>query len=151
VSIEIRPEPIHRVREVRHVVLRPHQRLEDTVFDHDADADALHLGASIDGRLVAVATIAREPEPGDDDARAWRVRGMATLAEHRGRGLGGELVERCVDHARERHATSVWLNARIGAVAFYERHGFAADGGSFEVAGIGTHVRMRRRVDGASR
>jgi GNAT superfamily N-acetyltransferase len=69
---------------------------------------------------------------------------MATLPEHRGRGLGGELLERCVDHARRRGATVVWLNGRTGAISFYERHGFAGDGVTFEVTGLGPHVRLRR-------
>jgi GNAT superfamily N-acetyltransferase len=146
VSPEIRPAQIDVVCEVRHLVLRPHQRPEELVFEHDLDEDALHLGAFEDGEAVAVSTITREPPPGEDDPDAWRVRGMATLPEHRGRGIGGALLERCVEHARERGGVLVWLNGRTPATAFYERHGFVAAGEVFDVPPIGPHRRFRRSL-----
>src|SRR5215210_7918210 len=105
--LEIRPAPVDEVRVLRHLVLRPHQRPEEIVYEHDDD-DALHFGAYVDGSLVAVASIAREDPPMDLAGRvgsdraidAWRIRGMATLPEHRGAGLSGELLERCITHAR---------------------------------------------------
>ena len=145
-SVEIRPAPLEVVRVLRHEVLRPHQRPEDLVYEHDLDADALHVAAFEDAVAVAVASITREPPPGDDDPRAWRVRGMATRLDHRDRGLGGELLVRCVAHARERGATVVWLNGRVPARAFYERHGFAPSGDVFEPPGLGPHLRFSRRL-----
>jgi GNAT superfamily N-acetyltransferase len=144
VATEIRPAPLDAVREIRHVVLRPHQRPDEIVYEHDADADALHLGAYVDGALVAIASLTREPPPRADDPTAWRVRGMATLPAHRDRGLGGELLERCIEHARERGGTWVWLNGRVPASRFYERHGFAARGHVFEPPHLGPHREFRR-------
>jgi GNAT superfamily N-acetyltransferase len=148
-SLEIRAAPLEDIRILRHLVLRPHQRPEDIVYEHDADADALHLGAYLGGALVAVASIARDTLPPDlggpsGPAAAWRVRGMATLREHRGVGSGGALLERCVEHARSHGATVVWLNGRVPARAFYERHGFVASGDVFELAGLGPHLRFSR-------
>jgi len=129
-SPEIRSAPLGEVRVLRHLVLRPHQRPEEIVYEHDGDADALHVGAYVDGALVAVASISRGDAPADlatgTDDEAWRIRGMATLPEHRGAGLGGELLERCIAHALARGAGVVWLNGRVPARSFYERHGFVA-------------------------
>ena len=150
--LEIRPAPLDEVRVLRHLVLRPHQRPEEIVFEHDDDADALHLGAYVGGSLVAVASIARDDTPADLAGRvgsdraidAWRIRGMATLPEHRGAGLGGELLARCIAHARSRGATLVWLNGRVPARRFYERHGFIASGDVFEPPNLGPHLRFSR-------
>jgi GNAT superfamily N-acetyltransferase len=143
---EIRSATIQDVSRLRHELLRPHQRPEELVFEHDLDDDALHLGAFDGETLVAIASITREPPPGEDEARSWRVRGMATLPAHRDRGIGGELLERCVAHALERGARFVWLNGRTPATRFYERHGFVARGGEFELPGIGSHREFRRSL-----
>jgi predicted GNAT family N-acyltransferase len=45
--------------------------------------------------------------------------------------------------AKERGMREVVLNAQIQASAFYERHGFLAEGESFLDAGI-AHLRMRK-------
>jgi GNAT superfamily N-acetyltransferase len=145
-NVEIRPADLAQVRRVRHLVLRPHQRPEDLVYGGDDGPGALHLGAFEADRLVAIASITREPPPGSEDAAAWRVRGMATLPELRGRGIGGELLETCVAHARSHGGSFVWCNGRIGARAFYGRHGFAVARGPFEIPGIGPHVELRRSL-----
>jgi GNAT superfamily N-acetyltransferase len=93
---------------------------------------------------VAVASLTREPPPGSDDPTAWRLRGMATLPAARGRGLGGRLLEACLDHARARGGASVWCNARTRALVFYERHGFVAAGEPFDLPGLGPHLELRR-------
>jgi GNAT superfamily N-acetyltransferase len=146
VTLEIRPAPMDVVCRLRHLILRPHQPPEDLVFEHDLDADALHLGAFEDDEPVAVASITREPPPREDDAAAWRVRGMATIATHRDRGIGGELLERCVAHARARGGAFVWLNGRTPAARFYERHGFVARGDVIDVPAIGPHLEFRRSL-----
>jgi GNAT superfamily N-acetyltransferase len=146
VSIEIRPADLDAVRELRHRLLRPRQRPEELVYPGDGAPDALHLGAFEDGALVAIASIVRQAPPGSDDPAAWRVRGMATLPEARNRGIGARLLGRCVEHARSRGGSLVWCNGRVGARAFYERHGFEAVRGPFEIAGIGPHLELRRAL-----
>jgi predicted GNAT family N-acyltransferase len=66
---------------------------------------------------------------------------MAVLAGWRGRGVGSALLGLLVDAARARGLPAVYLNAQLGAVAFYVRHGFAATGPVFLEAGI-PHRRM---------
>ena len=144
--IEYRAANLDDVRWLRHVVLRPHQRPEELAVDGADEPDALHLGAFEDGALVGIASIARDAPPGSDDPDAWRVRGMAVLSEHRGRGIGGELLERCIEHAAARGATLVWCNGRVPAQRFYEDHGFAVVRGPWEMADIGPHVELRRAL-----
>jgi ribosomal protein S18 acetylase RimI-like enzyme len=94
--------------------------------------------------VVAVATVTPEPHPDDPRDGDWRVRGMATAPEARSRGHGAALVAACLDHARREGGRRAWCNARVGAIALYERAGFVREGDVFEEPGIGPHVRMAR-------
>ncbi len=131
-------------RPLRHSVLRPRETIAALAWPHDDAPDTGHFGGFVDGAMVATATIHREAQPGIDDARAWRLRGMATAAPLRGQGYGGALVEACVAYAVERGASRVWCNARTGATRFYLTHGFRVEGQPFELPEIGPHVRMVR-------
>jgi ribosomal protein S18 acetylase RimI-like enzyme len=73
---------------------------------------------------------------------------MATESCARGRGIGRELLERCSRHAAAKGGDRLWCNARVGARRFYERAGFAVEGAPFELAGIGRHYLMSRRLHG---
>jgi ribosomal protein S18 acetylase RimI-like enzyme len=75
--------------------------------------------ARLDGRVVGVATW----QPGE---RAELV-SLGVLADHRGQGIGGRLVERVVEEARGSGSAVVWLvttNDNLDALALYQRHGF---------------------------
>lgn len=68
---------------------------------------------------------------------------MAVLAAHRGQGVGAALLTALIERAREVGLASVCLHAQTHARAFYERHGFVAQGAVFIEAGI-PHVMMSR-------
>lgn len=145
-AIELGPLALADVLLFRQRLLRPHQRVNEVEFEGDRRPGALHVGAFVGGRLAGVASVLPDAHPDRSDRGAWRIRGMAVDEGVRGRGLGGALLERCVDHARSHGAASVWCNARIGAVPFYERHAFVVQGDVFDVDVIGPHVRMTRDV-----
>jgi GNAT superfamily N-acetyltransferase len=145
-AVEVRPVALEDVLPVRQRILRPHQRVEDVEFEGDRRAGALHVGAFVADRLVGAASILPHAHPVLADPNTWRVRGMAVDDDVRDRGIGGALLDRCLDHARSRGARLVWCNARIGAVRFYERHAFVSEGAAFDVDLIGAHVRMRRTL-----
>jgi GNAT superfamily N-acetyltransferase len=146
--LEIREIRAADARPIRHAVLRPHQQPHEIVFEGDDAPDTLHVGAFEEGRLVGIATVVRQaPEDEDgDEAGSWRVRGMATVPDVRGRGYGAALLERCLEHARAHGGTWVWCNARVGAAGFYRRLGFDARGDAFEVQAIGPHLFMWRAL-----
>jgi predicted GNAT family N-acyltransferase len=68
---------------------------------------------------------------------------MAVLKEWRGQGVGGALLARLVEAARERGDTEVALASQTHAEDFYRAHGFVAEGTEFLDAGI-PHRTMRR-------
>jgi ribosomal protein S18 acetylase RimI-like enzyme len=96
-----------------------------------------------DATLLAVGSILLESPPWDpQDDRAWRVRGMATRPSTRSSGFGGQVLVTLVAHAESNSASFVWCTARIGAVSFYERHGFTARGAAGRLPGLGEHQTM---------
>jgi ribosomal protein S18 acetylase RimI-like enzyme len=120
-------------------VLRPHQTVAE-LASHEPP-DCLAVGAFESGRLVAVGLIGPEGEPGE-----WRVRGMATLPDFRGRGAGSAILAALLDHAREQGAGAVWANVRTPAITLYERAGLEVASERFELPEIGPHVVMRGRL-----
>lgn len=115
---------------VRHGVLRPNLPLESAKYPEDNDPEVFHLAAR-DERGAVIGCVTFLPEPFEGRERSWRFRGMATLAEHRNRGLGGEILEAGIAEAAKRGAERVWCNGRTAARAFYVRHGFVTVGAEF--------------------
>jgi predicted GNAT family N-acyltransferase len=76
-----------------------------------------------------------------------RIGRMAVLAPHRGRGVGGALLDRLLQLARERGLPEVFLDAQVVAIPFYERRGFRSHGPVFDDAGI-PHRKMSLRLTG---
>lgn len=62
------------------------------------------------------------------EADSLELERIYVLAAHAGRGLGGMLLQKAVQIARERGKISLWLGVwteNQNAIAFYKRHGFA--------------------------
>jgi predicted GNAT family N-acyltransferase len=134
-------------RALRDAVLRP-ELPPGSIYPGDDAADTLHLGAFVEGALVAVATLCREPMPGEQSTTSWRLRGMATLAQYRGRGLGQELAQRCIAYAAEQEGTAVWCTSRIATVPFYQVLGFVECGEPFRLPQYSdaVYIRMTRSL-----
>jgi len=137
-QLSVRPIPLAQTRALRHAVLRPHQSIAELAAHEPPDAFA--VGAFASGELVGVGFVGP-----DSDPCSWRVRGMATAPEARGRGAGtavlGELMRHAVDHG----AARVWCNARVRARSLYERAGLEVVSEEFEISEIGPHLVMEWR------
>ena len=124
----VRSITVLEARVLRDAILRPGLPAGGSVYPGDDAGDTLHLGAFEGNRLVAVSTICREVPPGTVRAHAWRLRGMASVAEVRGQGVGRRLARSCIEHAREHGAEIVWCSSRQESVGFYEGLGFVVVG-----------------------
>ena len=138
-DLDLRSIPLADTRELRREVLRPYMSL-DELAGHEPSG-AVAFGAFEDDDLIAVGLVGPEGEPGD-----WRIRGMATKAEARGRGAGTKVLRALVQHAVDHGATRLWCNARTPALSLYERAGFSATSEEFETPRIGPHYRMELRT-----
>lgn len=141
-ELVIRAIPFPDTRALRQAILRPHQSLDELAAHEPGDGYA--AGAFDGGSLVAVGFIGPDGDPG-----AWRVRGMATVPEARGRGAGTAVLDALVTHARDQGATRIWCNARTPARSLYERAGFAVTSDEFEIPHIGPHIVMERNIAAA--
>ncbi|MEX0876468.1 MAG: GNAT family N-acetyltransferase [Phycisphaerales bacterium] len=133
------------IRPVRQRVLRPHQRAEELVYPGDDDRETFHLAAVRNGEILAILSMYRHAQPPSDpfdEPKAWRIRGMASVPEARGTGLGRVLVEAARDRVWRVSTDPIWCNARENAFGFYEKLGFGIVGGIFEIEGIGPHAVM---------
>ena len=83
--------------------------------------------AELDGELVGMVNLVlfeRMPKPGRPDSR-WGYLGNAfVLAAHRDRGVGAQLIEALVAHARELGCVRIVLSPSDRSVPFYQRAGF---------------------------
>ena len=89
-----------------------------------------------------------EAAPGDwSEATTWRLRGMATRADLQGKGIGSMVLKAALEHVGTEGGELIWCNARVSALAFYERAGFRTWGEPWEIPGHGPHVVMWRRIE----
>ena len=70
---------------------------------------------------------------------------MAVLKDWRNRGLGGLMLQRLIEKARQRGDKRIVLSAQVHAVPFYRAHGFVPQGSEYMEAGI-RHQQMVRRL-----
>jgi predicted GNAT family N-acyltransferase len=134
------------VRPLRHDVLRAGRPPEDAVWPLDDHPAAGHVAVRLAGKVVSVGSVLPSAPPwAPGRADAWRVRGMATAEERRDRGLGAGVLGALLEHVRRSGGHLVWCEARLGAVALYERAGFRAVGERFMAEGA-EHIRMWREL-----
>jgi len=113
--------------------------LEEEVDEHDADA--LHLVAIDDGRVVATCRLVA-------DGATVKLGRVAVAASARRRGLASRLLAEGENHARALGAERIALAAQAGALALYERAGYTPYGERFMDAGI-EHLMMEKRLGAA--
>jgi predicted GNAT family N-acyltransferase len=103
----------------------------------------LHLAArTVDGRLVGVVRFAPVPCPWREARAPWQLRGMATDPTVRGTGAGRALVAEGLARVAALGGDLVWCDARVPAVGFYERMGFAVVTEQFDKPEGGPHRGM---------
>lgn len=136
--------------DLRRRVLRATTPSDEVEFDGDDAPDTIHLGVVDAGRIVAISTWMTRSCVDHVDRPARQLRGMATDPAEQGRGLGTLLLRAGVARATATGAELVWANARVGAYAFYLRHGFEFAGPEFVEADTGiVHRRIVQRLGSA--
>ena len=130
---------------LRHIVLRPNQTLADCSYPNDDSAGTYHIGGFLDERLVVIASVTQECEQRFEtfsSSNQYRLRGMATELEMRGRGFGTAVLSACLERCWSEGGETFWCNARTSAAEFYQKKGFSTLPEEFEIPGIGAHLVM---------
>jgi predicted GNAT family N-acyltransferase len=124
------------LRAVRREVFVLEQHVPEALEWDGIDEDCRHvLAVDADGRPVGTGRLLPDGHIGR----------MAVLAAHRGRGVGGGMLDRLLGIAQARGDREAILSAQTHAVGFYRRFGFEVTSGEFIDAGI-PHVEMRRQL-----
>ncbi|MFW2403167.1 MAG: GNAT family N-acetyltransferase [Gammaproteobacteria bacterium] len=125
--------------ELRQEILRVPLGLNLYDEDLDAEKNHVHIGLFDGDRLAGGAILIRH-----DDA-VGQLRQMLVVPDLRNRGLGRGIVDGVEAAARARAMPTLFLHARLIAVDFYRRCGFATVGDEFISHGI-PHVRMEKSL-----
>ncbi len=115
-------------------------------FNGDFDENTFHLGAFKDGKLVAVSSYMKERNANFKGTQ-YQLRGMATLIEYQGLGLGKLMLQEAFSILKELKTNCLWCNARIKAVNFYEKLGLQTYGEKFEIKYVGDHYVMFKYLE----
>jgi len=134
------------VLSIRNEVLREGRlTLDECRFPTDNMEGAFHLGYDIDEQLATVASFFPQSY-GNYTGLGYQLRGMATLKQYRGKGLGTLLVNFAIVYLQGQKANYVWCNARKAALKFYRDCGFEIISAEFDVPGIGPHYVMYLKI-----
>lgn len=123
--VEIDADATHALRRS---LLRDGTPSDQVVFDGDDLDTTFHLGAFVDGTLVAISTWMARRYPDLPDHPGHQLRGMATTPAVRGTGVSDELLVAGMGRCGGAGSTLVWARARVAALSFYRRHGFETRG-----------------------
>lgn len=137
---------------LRQLILRPNHPVETCHFPEDNDDSSAHFGSYLSGELVGIISIfnVKEPDCSDDNVlmemTTWQIRALATHELVRGMGYAAQLLKSAEEYADLHKGKVVWCNARMAAVGFYLKQGYQLIGEEFEIAGVGPHFLMKKRI-----
>lgn len=114
-------------------------------FEGDDEESSFHLGYYKDEQLICIATFHKQNKEGFVGA-GFQLRGMVTLPNFQGLGIGNQLLNFAIVYLRGRKANYLWCNARKIAYRFYQGIGFEFISEEFEVENIGLHRAMYLKI-----
>lgn len=132
---------------VRQPVLRPGKPIETCHFEGDNLESTKHFGLFSNEKLAGIASLFIHSTPFIKEEPQFQLRGMAVLPEFQKKGLGEALVKHAENNALERGGKIIWFNAREIAVAFYKKLGYEIIGEPFDIADIGKHYVMYKKLN----
>jgi len=115
-------------------------------FNGDFDEDTFHLGAFKDEKLLAVSSYMKASNSNFKGTQ-YQLRGMATLIEYQGLGMGKLMLQESFSILQELKIDCLWCNARIIAVNFYEKLGLQTFGEKFDLKYVGEHYVMFKYLE----
>lgn len=138
--MEARIATLDEILPLRQQVIIDGTDRESPYFAGDFDDSTRHIGIFLDGRCVGCATIVRSEY---EDKPAWQLRGMATVPELQHRGIGRMILKFAEEEViRPSAILTAWCNARIQAVPFYRKMGWATVSDTYVIEGVGPHRKM---------
>jgi ribosomal protein S18 acetylase RimI-like enzyme len=131
---------------VRHPVLRFGKPIESCRFEGDDLPTTSHFGLFFENQLSAVISVFEVKNNLFPEVNQFQIRGMAVLEHHQKKGFGEALLKYCENQIRNKSGKIIWFNAREAAVGFYEKSKYQRVGNGFEIADIGIHYVLFKKL-----
>src|SRR5271169_2399386 len=139
-EIEFGSDDFRKECDLRNELLRVPLGL--SLFDEDISLERqqMHFGmfdqsGSLIACVVAVAFSSTEA----------KIRQMAVDCKHRGKGHGRSIIHCMENYLARRGYIHLFMHARMTAIGFYEKQGYARAGQAFMEVGI-PHIRMEKNI-----
>jgi len=117
---------------LRTAVLRSDTPSKDPKYAEDTQDGTVHFGIfDQDNNLIGTSTWVLKAWQYNESATAIQLRGMAVATNHQKSGLGKQLLDTGVNHAKACNAKYIWAKARDSALEFYLRNDFISVGDGF--------------------
>jgi GNAT superfamily N-acetyltransferase len=81
-------------------------------------------GASAVIGMAFLVVINRVPAPGELDRTSGDLQSVYVVPDHRGHGVGTQMLERLIEHARDRGCLRITVHSSSRALPYYRRLGF---------------------------
>ena len=140
-TIEIVSYATHQadIQAVRYQVFQCEQQVAPELEFDGMDDTATHLMAYLDDIPVGTTRIRSLSDS------LVKIERVAVLSQHRGLGIGRQLMDVAIAHIRHQGIFEIKINAQTHARKFYDKLGFEQQGDEFDEAGI-PHIEMRLRL-----
>lgn len=130
-------------------ILRPLHPVEMCRYPEDNFKNTFHLGLIASGAVVCNGTFMQQACAHvllKNAKHPYRLRGMATDENFRGRGCGREIILFAEQELKKRDCDLLWFNARVSAEGFYKKLGYTAIEEVFDIDTIGAHKIMYKKL-----
>lgn len=134
------PGLIERIIDLRYEILRrPWDKPRDTATD-ELEARSVNAYIEENGAIIACGRLQ------DNGGGTGQIRYMAVAAGQQGKGLGKLILERLEKEALAMGITTIELQARENALAFYKAKGYTIKETSFKLWDIIQHYLMTKNL-----
>jgi len=130
---QIAPVVTHRLRKK---ILYPNLSSAPIILDEDEKG--IHFGLYDDNKLIAITSLFLEGSHA-------QFRKFATDTDFQHQGYGSQLLRYIIDFARQEGVHTLWCNARITAIPFYQKHHFSMVGSPFKRGSI-EYIKMEKEI-----
>ena len=108
---------------IRQLAMYPEKEITD--MELSEDWDGMHFGLYYQYELTGAVSLFI-------DGTTAQFRKMAVLPNDQGKGFGLQLLQYLVDYCKSQGIENLWCNARVSAIGFYQKLGFATVGETYE-------------------
>jgi len=95
----------------------------------EEDQEGVHFGAFTDDKLVGIISLFQTD-------KSFQFRKLAVSSDYQKMGIGNALLQRVEEFAKSENGTVIWCNARVSAIGFYMKAGYAHTGKLFSKNGF---------------